>query len=365
MSEGDSSDDTGDKPHDATPRKLEEARRKGNLPRSADLTATAALVGMLLVALLPGGGVAIRLGDLGLGLLDRADAIGAAMLGGGTAVATVLLRETALALAPVAVIPIAAVLATLLAIRGLVLAPEKLVPKLERISPVATARQKFGPSGLFEFGKSTLKLLVYCVVLVIYLGQRLSELMILIALGPNQVAAALMRMTLEFLMVVALVMAVVSAADYLFQRFDHLRQQRMTDRELRDEVKSSEGDPHLKQARRARAEKLATNRMLAEVPTASVVIVNPTHVAVALRWSPQAGGAPVCVAKGTDEIALRIREAAEAARVPIRHDPPTARALHATTRLGQEVQPDHYAPVAAAIRFADQMRQRARNRLRR
>jgi flagellar biosynthetic protein FlhB len=136
----------------------------------------------------------------------------------------------------------------------------------------------------------------------------------------------------------------------------------MTLKELKDESKEAEGDPHLKQHRRMRAQELALNQMMGEVPNADVIIVNPTHYAVALKWSRMPGAAPECVAKGVDEVALRIREAATEAGVPIHSDPPTARALYATTDIGREIDPDHYEPVAAAIRFAEAMRQKARER---
>ena len=136
----------------------------------------------------------------------------------------------------------------------------------------------------------------------------------------------------------------------------------MTRQELLDEMKQSDGDPHVKGQRRRRAEAIATQRMLADVPKADVVIVNPTHYAVALRWDRGSGRAPVCVAKGVDEVAARIREAASLAGVPIRSDPPAARALHASVDLGQEILPEHFAAVAAAIRFAETMRAKARRR---
>ena len=118
----------------------------------------------------------------------------------------------------------------------------------------------------------------------------------------------------------------------------------------------------MKQERRARAQAIASQQMMADVPTADVIIVNPTHYAVALKWTRAPGTAPVCVAKGVDEIALRIREVAMEAAVPIHSTPPTARALHSVTKVGDEVAPEHYQAVAAAIRFADKMRVRARKR---
>ena len=136
----------------------------------------------------------------------------------------------------------------------------------------------------------------------------------------------------------------------------------MTHKELRDEQKQAEGDPYMKQERQARGRSIATNRMLDSVPDADVVIVNPTHYAVALQWDRSRPEAPRCVAKGVDQIAWRIRERAEEAGVPIHADAPTARALHAAVDLGEEIAPEHYAPVAAAIRFAEAMRQKARKR---
>lgn len=360
MSQPGTDADDGEKPHEATPRKLDEARRRGELPRSADLTATAAMLGLLALALLPGAGPAGALAALGRALLERAEAWGEGLLGGGTAAAGTIMAALALALAPLALGPAVAVLAALFALRGLVFAPEKLRPRLSRLSPLANARQKFGMAGLFEFAKSTAKLAIFTVVLCAYLAARLPAMLDGIAQGPGPVTLALMQGMVEFLALVAAVMALVGAGDYLFQRFDHLRRQRMSHRELREELKSAEGDPQLKQVRRSRAEKIATNRMLAEVPKATVVIVNPTHYAVALRWSPAQGGAPICVAKGIDEIALRIRERARAAGVPIRADPATARALYAAVAIGAEVRPEHYVPVALAIRFAEAMRARAR-----
>jgi flagellar biosynthetic protein FlhB len=155
---------------------------------------------------------------------------------------------------------------------------------------------------------------------------------------------------------------VIGAVDFLWQVSEHHRKNRMSHEELKEEVKQSEGDPHMKQQRRQRGMDIATNRMLRDVPSADVVIVNPTHYAVALKWDRGKVGAPVCVAKGVDEIAARIREVAAEAGVPMRRDPATARALHASVEIGQEILPEHYRAVAAAIRFAEAMRAKARFR---
>lgn len=357
-----SEQDSAEKPHEATPHKLAEARKRGEIPKSADLTATAAVAGLLMLTLLPGGWAPPRIGAIGAGLLERADPLSRQMLGGGTGAMDALMLALIEALAPLFLLPVLAVLAMLFALRGIVFAPQKLQPKASRISVISNAKNKFGSSGLFEFAKSAVKLVIYATVLWLFLADRLPRLLATIQLSAGQAVAEMMRLIVEFLLLVLVIMALVGAVDYLWQHFDHLRRQRMSHQEVRDEHKQAEGDPHMKQARRQRAQEIAANSMLADVAKASVVIVNPTHYAVALQWDRGNLGAPVCLAKGVDEIAARIRERAAEAGVPLHSDPPTARALHATTEIGQEVAPEHYAPVAAAIRFAELMRQQARAR---
>ena len=159
-----------------------------------------------------------------------------------------------------------------------------------------------------------------------------------------------------------LVSAAIGAVDFMWQKAEHIRKNRMSRKELVDEAKQQEGDPHMKGQRRQRAQEIAMNQMLGDVPGADVVIVNPTHYAVALKWSRLPGAAPECVAKGVDQIAFRIREIAEEAAVPIHSDPPTARALFAMVEIGQEVHPEHYQAVAAAIKFAEAMRAKSATR---
>jgi flagellar biosynthetic protein FlhB len=166
----------------------------------------------------------------------------------------------------------------------------------------------------------------------------------------------MLQMLTQFVIAVLIVSAAIAAIDYAWQRHSHLAKNRMTRQEVLDETKRSEGDPHLKARRRQRGQELATNRMLSDVKDAAVVVVNPTHYAVALAWTPQDDTPPVCVAKGVDEIAARIREEAQIHGVPIHSDPSTARALHASVSLGDPIEREHFAAVAAAIRFAQRMR---------
>lgn len=353
-------DDDQDKPHEATQHKLNEARKKGDIPRTADLTAAVAMAAILALTFLPGGWTPPRIGEIGIYLLGQADTAGGLLLNDGSGLFGTLLAQIGVALAPYALVPGVAVLATLIALRSLVFAPQKLSPKASRVSILSNAKNKFGPSGLMEFAKSALKLAIYCALLWLFLNARLPRLIATSWQSAGQAGAEMLRLMVEFLALVVLIMLTIGVLDHFWQVFDHKRKQRMSHQEMKDEHKQSEGDPHMKQQRRQKATAIATNQMLKDVPGAAVVIVNPTHYAVALKWEMGSAAAPVCVAKGVDEIAARIRETAQESGVPIHSDPPTARALHASVEIGHEITPEQYAPVAAAIRFADAMREKAR-----
>ncbi|MCB2124422.1 MAG: flagellar biosynthesis protein FlhB [Rhodobacteraceae bacterium] len=354
-----STDDSGEKEHEPTPKRLDEARKRGEVVRSAEISLAAAYGGLLVAAIVTGASALRGFGDAGVALLARAEETSALVLHGGNTGTGKVMAAMLTPVLPFFIFPAVAVLVSLLAQRSIVATPERLMPRLDRIDPIANARRKFGREGLFEFAKSAVKLCLVSGLLGWFLAQHLPGALRAQGHDAGPVAAELARLILEFLLLVLALSAVTGAIDYLWQRQQHLRRNRMSRQELMEEFKEAEGDPHVKGQRRQRAEAVATSRMLADVPKADVVIVNPTHYAVALRWDRASRRAPVCVAKGVDEVAARIREAAATAGVPIRSDPPTARAIHATVQVGQEILRDHYAPVAAAIRFAEAMRRRA------
>ncbi|SMX47404.1 flagellar type III secretion system protein FlhB [Actibacterium lipolyticum] len=352
-----------DKQHDATAKKLEDARKKGEIARSADLNTAASYAGLALVAVSVGAASLSQLGDVGFRLLHHADSLSADLFHSGAVTQFGgLLLASAFAVAPFFAGPALLSLCSVVVQRSFVVAPSKIQPKLSRISPLSNAKNKFGRSGLFEFAKSAAKLVIFSLLLTIYLFRNLPDMLATMHLAPAMAMAQMMNMSVEFLLFVVVIAVIMGAGDFLWQRGEHLRKNRMSHQELKDEVKQSEGDPHVKQQRRQKGMAIAMNQMLADVPSADVIIVNPTHFAVALKWDRSTPGAPLCVAKGVDEIAARIRESAAEAGVPIHSDPPTARALHATVDIGQEISKEHYAPVAAAIRFSEAMRAKARAR---
>ena len=352
------SEDDSEKEFEPTPQKLEQARRKGDLIRSAELSVAASYGGVLLVAMGLGASSLTLFGQRAMVLLDQADSLSTLIFGSSTTPVGGMIGGIVTTITPWFALPL--VLAVLGAQRALVFAPDKIRPKLSRINPVANAAQKFGRAGLFEFAKSFVKLIVIACILGVFLSSRIEGILAMQRTAPGISSVAAMLMLRDFLTLVFLIALVVGALDFLWQRAEFLRRNRMSRKELTDEMKESEGDPHLKAQRRQKGVEIATRQMISDVKTADVVIVNPTHYAVALKWQRSSGRAPVCVAKGVDEIAARIRAVAMESGVPIHSDPPTARALHAAMQVGEEIRPEHYKPVAAAIRFAETMRRRAK-----
>ncbi len=351
----------GDKPYDASPKKLEDAREKGEIVRSADLNTAVIYGGFLLSGFILAPWMMQNLGLLTQMTLGRAEVLAPLMLGpGGDGPAVGLLAGSLLATGAVVMIPAGLLLVALIAQRALLFTPSKLAPKLNRLSPFENAKQKFGAQGMFQFAKSAVKLGLVAIFLALYLAARAETILASLYATPGQVLELLGRLSLDFLIVVAGMTGVIGVVDWFWEWSQLQLRNRMSRQEMVDEAKSSEGDPYMKQARRQRGYELAMNQMIADVGSADVVLVNPTHYAVALKWDRLGGGVPICVAKGVDEVARRIRVAAAEGGVPVYSDPPTARLLHASIEIGQPILPDQYRAVAAAIRFADLMRAKVR-----
>lgn len=248
------------------------------------------------------------------------------------------------------------------AIKGM----RKAIMRTKDVADVSMGLRTYGANGQKQhvptkasgvLSKSFVKLTVYSLCLALFLWAN-ADIVVGASAGTDRGAIlVLFDLLISFLSLVVLIAASIAIIDYGWQVMEHQRKNRMSHKEMRDQSKDSEGDPHLKQARRMRAQEIAHSQMMSDVPTADVIIVNPTHYAVALKWEGSRTAAPICVAKGVDEIALRIRAVASDSKVAIHSDPPTARALFAVVEIGQEIKPEHYAAVAVAIRFAEALRQ--------
>ncbi len=353
-------EEAAEKSHEATPQKLEQARKKGDLPKSTDLTAAAAYLGLILAILVVGPQSVDRLAGMSSQLIATSDQISAdGFAGTRTAVYDQIFSNLSISLFGFFAVPAVLVILVLTVERAWVFAPEKLMPKLSRISMISGAKNKFGANGLFEFAKSAFKLIIVSFLLFWFALKNFETLTVSVASTAAQNLQMMITLTSEFLLLVFVLSLVVGGADYLWQVASHLRKNRMSRKEVEDETKTNEGDPHHKQTRRQRGYEIAMNQMLADVPKANVVLVNPTHYAIALQWDRTSQGAPVCLAKGVDEIAARIRETALASSIPIHSDPPTTRAIYSSVDLGEQILPEHYKAVAVAIRFAETVQRKS------
>lgn len=353
--------DAAEKSFEATQEKLSKARKKGDFPKSTDVMTAASYAGMFIALAFAGQYCLTRSGTALMSLLSQSSDLSEKLFDGPAQVFVGgLASSILLPLLPVFALPALGVIVAIVAQRALVFAPGKIAFKVSRVSPISNAKNKFGRAGLFEFAKSFLKLTIYSVVLAVFIRGRLNEIISVMQMGAAAAISLMLEICLGFILIAVCVSVAIGTVDALWQHYDHLRKNRMSRKELQDENKESEGDPHMKQERRRRALIASQNHMMADVPTADVIIVNPTHYAVALKWSRLPGEAPVCVAKGVDEMAKAIRDAGALTNVPVHNDPPTARALYATTQIGQMIAPEHFFAVAAAIRFAEAMRKKAK-----
>ena len=352
-------DDT-EREHAPSQKRLDDARKRGDVPRSADLTSAAVYGGLVLALFITGTTAIQQIGSAGMTLLSQADRLAPMFLRAGRAPAAVLLANFALPFLPLLVLPLIAALLGMAAQRSLIFSPDKLAPKLSRISIFTAIGQKFGREGLFAFGKSLAKMVVVCVLVAVLVSRHASDTLVALHLSPGQSTALLVRILMEFLVLALLATLIFGGVDYGWQYLQHRRRNRMSRQELVDEHKESDGDPHMKFHRRQRGREIAMNQMLQDVAKADVIIVNPTHYAVALKWKRGDRSAPICVAKGVDDIAARIRQKAAEVGIAIHRDPPTARAIHAWVEVGAPIRAEHFKAVAAAIRFAEAMRKKAR-----
>ncbi len=237
-----------------------------------------------------------------------------------------------------------------------------IAPKFEKLNPLPGLKNMFTVEKLVELGKSLAKLTVVGVVAYMALQPMMTGIEHFIGIDMVQLVREMDGLTFRLLAGVLAILTVIAAADLFWQRHSYNKKMKMTKQEVKDEHKQQEGDPHVKgRIRQLRFER-ARKRMMAAVPSADVVVTNPTHFAVALKYDSQTMGAPMVVAKGADQIAFKIREIAEANDVPVMENPPLARALYATCDIDEEVPSEHYRAVAEVITYVFKLKGRsARN----
>jgi flagellar biosynthetic protein FlhB len=343
---------------DPTQKRRDEALARGDVVKSQEVNTWFVLGGALLALFAYGSSSATGLRVSLQGLLEHAHAFGtspAAFLKLTEKLGYEVLAAVAL---PFLVLALAAIAGNMVQHR-MVWSADSLKPKLSRISPISGAQRLFSKQALVNFAKGLAKLALIGALMVWLLWPERYRFYSMVETDPAAILSLTEALSLKLLGGVAAALAIIAAVDYFYQYQVWFNRQKMSPRELKEEFKQTEGDPAIKgkirQLRHARMRK----RMMAAVPKASVIITNPTHYAVALQY--EAGmNAPVCLAKGVDALALKIREVATAHDIPIVENPPLARALHATGEIDEEIAPEHYKAVAEVIGYIMRLRQAIR-----
>ncbi|HET9161599.1 MAG TPA: flagellar biosynthesis protein FlhB [Caulobacteraceae bacterium] len=343
-------EDAASRTEEATPHRLEEARKKGDVAKTPDLPQWASLAGAFGVLAIAGGYLMQRLAASLVPFLTHAGDLSVEQ-GGGVFV----LKQAAYASAPILLtVMLAAGFAGAfghVVQHGFLWNPGKLAPDLSKLNPMTGLQRMFGVDSLVQFLKTLLKVACTGFVAWMVIKPHAMELTNLAAMEPGAIVPAVASLLKALFFAILAFLGVTAAIDWLWQRYRFSVRMRMTREEVKEDFRQSEGDPHIKaKLKQMRLEK-AKRRMMQNLPKATVVVMNPTHYAVALRYEPSETPAPQCVAKGLDDLALKIRAVAEQHGIPIVEDPPLARSLYAAVDIDDIIPPHHYEAVAKIIGF--------------
>jgi flagellar biosynthesis protein FlhB len=341
-------DDSSERTEDPTQKRLDDALERGDVAKSQEVNTWFMIAGATLVLSSFSGSI----GEVKTPLRNLIANSWMVRTDGPSLLALAKNLEFVLFAAlgvPFLMLIVAAIAGNILQHR-LVWSGESLKPKLSKISPASGAKRIFGKQAIANFVKGLFKLIALGSVMTAILWPERHRLEAMLRFDPMAMLGSVFTLTLQLLGAVVAMLAVVAIADYFFQYRQWYERQKMSLREMKEEFKQSEGDPHIKarirQLRQARMRK----RMMAAVPKASVVITNPTHFSIALSYE-RGMSAPVCVAKGADRIALKIREVAGEHGIPVVENVPLARALYATVDIDEEIPVEHYHAVAEIIGY--------------
>jgi flagellar biosynthesis protein FlhB len=337
----------GEKTEKPTPKRLKEARKEGQIPRTPELGTWAGVAAdsVLLPMLVSTSFTSVQTLFVQIGTVAQRPEPAAlsALMGQALTVFLTSLLPTALGLMAVG-------FATSAAQGGITFATKAVKPSFKKLNPLTGIKRMFGGQGLWEAAKSLIKTAALAAVVVVTSGRAKELVSSSGSLPLSSVVATFTDCAVLLMRTIAITGLVIAIADYMIVRLRTMKQLKMSRYEIEQEHKQSEGDPHVKAQRRSTMLAMSRNRMMSDVQEADVLLVNPTHVAVALKYEADKG-APRVVAKGADEIASKLREIATEARVPLVQDIPLARALHASCEIGQEVPAQLFTAVARVLAF--------------
>lgn len=351
--------DPDSKTEDASPQKLEDARKKGDVAKSPDVAQTLSLLGAASVLIFGGAYFARTMAEGLMPFIASPHAmLGGLNAGGGMEIGI----QAVWVMAPfLGAVMLAAIVGgvggNIAQIGAPVFSGEKLKPKWSKISPLGGFKRIFGPDGLMTFGQTLIKLIAVGVVCWAVLKPHMREFETMAAMSPVAILPMARDLMIALLASALVFLGLTAGGDFLWQKMRFAKRMRMTKEEVKEEFKNSEGDPHVKGKLKQIRMQRSRQRMMQAVPTATVIVTNPTHYSVALRY--EAGdAAPVCVAKGVDAVALRIREVAREHKVPIVENVPLARALYAAVDIDETIPREHFEAAAKVIGFVMQKRKR-------
>ncbi len=345
-------DDKDAKTEAPTPRRRQEARSSGQVAKSSDLAAGVLLVGALIALRFLGPDIWSRMLDIYRHALSAGGATDAdQLIPLATASAIELVKMVAPFMALMALIALLVVYAQV----GLLWTLKPLTPSLRKLNPITGLGRLVSPRSLVLLLLNLAKLALVVAVLYPMFKSLADEIVYALALDHVAIFGLAAHLTFRVGITLAVLLTILALFDYAYQRYRHEKDLRMTKEEVKDELRSMEGDPVVKRRRREVQMQLAMQRLRKTVPEADVVVTNPTHVAVALRYDSATMAAPKVTAKGADQVAIRIRQLAAAAGVPILERPPLARALHESVEVGQEIPERFYQAVAEILAYVYEM----------
>jgi len=347
----------GEKEFEATEQKKRQARKEGNVAQSREATTFSLMLGMVIAAGLFGTVLAGSIFNEFQMMFYHADSYARDIFVGSGVQSRRWLTSVLFQCLPLFAILVALVMATLLVQGSVAFSTKSIKPDMKKLNPAENLKKKYGPKGLIDFGKDTAKMLFAGFLAAMFLYYFVDNYYASSAVQLSQFFRFTFTQVTAVIALFCVFQFALGAVDFFIQRQLHANKLKMTRQELKDEMKRSEGDPHLKQQRREKGQKISKGQMLQNVKGATVVMVNPEHYAVALKWEPDSDMAPIVVAKGVDHMAARIREVAHANDVPIYSDPPATRSIYRLVEIDEEIHTEHFAAVAAAIGFVDRLRQ--------
>ena len=349
--------DQTEKTEDPSEKKIDDAYKKGQVPKSQEVNTWFSLATGTLVVVLMSNGMVSNFSDTFQIMLSDAHKI---PLDAGHV--RVLARHIGYSILSILWLPLLALM--IAGVAGnmiqhrLVLSTEPLKPKLSKISPLAGAKRLFSATSLVNFAKGIAKLIIVGGVMYLAVWPDQAKLEGLVYTDVAALMPVVRVSATKLLLAAMVILTVIAVLHYSYQRYSWFQKQKMTMKEVKDEYKQMEGDPTVKgKIRQIRLER-GRQRMMSSVPAASVVVTNPTHYAVALQYE-MGMNAPLCVAKGRDAVALKIREIAAENDVPIIENPPLARTLHASVEIDEEIPEEHFQAVAQLIGFVMQMKNKS------